>query len=227
MLYFHQPDSEAHRSGPDAASVDSVVEELDGLLGALLDGIEALPIAHQIHVMVMSDHGMEAAPASHVVYLDDYVDLEEVRVINNTTQAFLYLDGNEQRLWTFYEALTERLEHATVYIREETPVPWRYRHNRRIGDLVIAAEPGWVLRTRDWSPWSGGGMHGWDPAHRAMQGIFVAAGPQIEPGSRLPAFENVHVYPLAARLLGLVPAPDIDGRLDVFESVLRREPATP
>ncbi len=221
MLYFDEPDHSGHVEGPDAPAVDSVVRGLDAVLGQLLDGIAARPIAGQTHVLVMSDHGMEAVPPPNVVYLDDYVDLGGVRVINSATHALPYFTGAEDRLWSVYETLVDRLEHATVYLREETPVDWRYRDNRRIGELVVAAEPGWILREREWSPWRGGGTHGWDPAHPAMRGIFLGAGPAIRPGTALPAFENVHVYPLAARLLGLRPAPGIDGRLDPFAGMLR------
>ena len=54
-----------------------------------------------------------------------------------------------------------------------------------------------------------------------MHGLFIAAGPRIRAGLRIPAFENVHIYPLLAEILGLQPATDIDGRLDIFRPVLR------
>jgi alkaline phosphatase D len=50
-----------------------------------------------------------------------------------------------------------------------------------------------------------------------MLGIFFATGPNIRRGARLKAFENVHVYPLVARILGLTPPPDIDGRFRVVK----------
>jgi hypothetical protein len=54
-----------------------------------------------------------------------------------------------------------------------------------------------------------------------MWGIFYAAGPDLRAGVAIPAFENVHIYPLIARLLGLTPPPDIDGRLEVLEPILK------
>jgi hypothetical protein len=53
-----------------------------------------------------------------------------------------------------------------------------------------------------------------------MRGIFVAAGPLIRPGKQIPAFENIHIYPLMAVLLGLEPNRDIDGKLEVLAPVL-------
>ncbi|HTF20812.1 MAG TPA: hypothetical protein VK658_22215, partial [Chryseolinea sp.] len=49
-------------------------------------------------------------------------------------------------------------------------------------------------------------------------GIFYAYGPNIRQGYTLEPFENVHVYPFIARILGL-RFPPIDGRSDVLEKL--------
>ena len=53
-----------------------------------------------------------------------------------------------------------------------------------------------------------------------MQGIFYANGPQIRAGIKVPAFENVHIYPFLARLLNL-NAPQVDGNPDLLAEILR------
>ena len=226
MLYFDEPDWIAHRRGPGAAAVDSVVRVLDGHLGRLLDGLDTTPVADRVTVILVSDHGMKAAPTDQVIFLDDHADLDGVRTIYTGTQAKLYFGGDTARMEQVYRSLADRLpEHAAVYLPEETPARWHYDQNQRIGDLVVAADPGWVVRPRDGRPWRGGGSHGWDPYHPAMHGIFLAAGPAIRPGDAIPPFENVHIYPLVARILGLEPAGDIDGRPEVLEGLL--EPVRP
>ena len=225
-LYFSEPDHTLHAEGPASPAVDRVVERMDGLVERLLDGLQRLPIADSIHLVLVSDHGMAPAPVDQVIYLDDHVDLEDVRVVNNTTQTFLYFDGDEERLQSVERALQRGLRHATVYRRDETPERWRYRDNDRIGDLVVSADLGWVIRLRDWRPWTGGGMHGWDPRFESMHGIFMAMGPRVPQGVTIPAFENIHVYPFLAELLGLEPAP-VDGRLDVLAPLLERQPVAP
>ena len=219
MLYFDQPDHVAHDERPETPAVDSVVAELDGVLGRLLQGLDDLPIRDRVHLLLMSDHGMAPVPEGQVVYLDDAGDLDGVRVVNNTTQALLYFE-DRSRVDTVQDAINEHLEHARAYRPEETPPEWHYRDNPRVGDLVVAADPGWVLRMRDWRAWSGGGTHGWRPSFGAMHGFFMGQGPSIRSGVRLRAFENVHVYPLVAHLLGLEAAPGIDGNLDVLAPAL-------
>jgi hypothetical protein len=53
-----------------------------------------------------------------------------------------------------------------------------------------------------------------------MRGIFVAAGPGFRSGVTVPAFRNVHVYPVLARLLGVTPAPN-EGSVDSVRAMLR------
>jgi alkaline phosphatase D len=53
-----------------------------------------------------------------------------------------------------------------------------------------------------------------------MRGIFYAAGPNIRPGAKVAPFDNVHLYPLLAEILGL-QMEGIDGDLRVLQPVLR------
>jgi predicted AlkP superfamily pyrophosphatase or phosphodiesterase len=227
MLYFAEPDGTAHDEGPHGEAVAHIMEEMDGLLGRLLDGLAALPMADRVHVVVVSDHGMEEVPAGHVIYLADLVDLEGVRVAYNVTQALLYFEGDDRRQQQVFEQLQQQLENASVFRRHETPERWRYRDNPRIGDLVVVTEPGWIIRRRGGSGWAGGGMHGWDPLLPAMHGIFMARGPGLRERVTVPAFESIHVHPLVAHLLGIDPAPGIDGRIDAVADLLASSPTSP
>jgi predicted AlkP superfamily pyrophosphatase or phosphodiesterase len=219
LLYFDEPDVTAHNRGPAAAGVDSVVRELDRLMGTLTDGLAALPIGDRINLILVSDHGMAESSPDNVIVLEDFVDLEGVRVVHNTTQAFLYFDGNEDRLWEVYEGLRERLHGATPHLRDETPEHWAYRLNRRIGDIVVEADPGWIIRWPG-GRWTSPGMHGWDPRMPEMHGVFLAAGPGLRRGVVVPAFENIHIYSLVARLLDIEPAADVDGNIEAVADLL-------
>lgn len=64
------------------------------------------------------------------------------------------------------------------------------------------------------------GAHGYDPQLVSMGALFVAAGPDFRRGAVFPPFENVHVYALLARLLGLRPAVT-DGSLDAVRGLMR------
>jgi predicted AlkP superfamily pyrophosphatase or phosphodiesterase len=220
LLYFQEPDAVAHDHGPDAPEVGAMVAELDGVVKRLLDGVARLPFGDRVNIVLVSDHGMAWVPAENVIILAELVDLEGVRVVYNTTQVLLYFDGAEDRMHDVVATLRERLHSAQVYLRSETPAHWNYRDNPRIGDVVVTADLGWIIRWAGGRPWTGGGMHGWDPAYPEMNGIFMAVGPAFARGVTVPAFENIHVYPLLAHLLGLRPAEGIDGRFDAVRGVL-------
>jgi predicted AlkP superfamily pyrophosphatase or phosphodiesterase len=219
MLYFSDVDDAGHRFGPESAEVEAAVGRVDTALGQLLDGIAALPIAEQVHLVLVSDHGMSAQDTARVEYLDEMVDLDGVRSINAGPYTTLWV-GDSARADGIRDALNAGLENARAYRRYEIPERFRYRESDRAGDLLVLAEPGYQVLRRGGRPYSGG-AHGYDPDSETMHGIFYAMGPQVRAGITIPAFENVHVYPLVAHLLGLVPNPAADGRLDVLRPILR------
>ena len=52
-----------------------------------------------------------------------------------------------------------------------------------------------------------------------MRAICYAIGPDIRPNTTVPAFENVNIYPLIAKILGLDTTPT-DGDLKVLAPIL-------
>jgi len=65
------------------------------------------------------------------------------------------------------------------------------------------------------------GEHGYDNTLPDMGATFYAWGPAIRPGGKIPAFENVNVYPLIAKILGLDITEKTDGSLKVLQPILR------
>jgi hypothetical protein len=53
-----------------------------------------------------------------------------------------------------------------------------------------------------------------------MRAVFVANGPAFRAGTHLPAFDNVDLYPLLVKLLG-VPSQPRDGTLAPLEPALK------
>lgn len=68
------------------------------------------------------------------------------------------------------------------------------------------------------------GTHGYDPHLPSMAAVFVARGPSFRSGVVVEPVENVHLYELMARLLGLRPAPN-DGDRGRLSHLLRPAPA--
>lgn len=223
MLYFSDVDDAGHRYGPETPEVAAAVGRVDRALGQLLDGIAALPIAGRVSLVLVSDHGMSAQDTTRAEYLDDHVELKGVRTVGAGPYTTLWV-GDSARADAMRDALNGGraggLAHARAYRRYEIPERFRYRGSERAGDILVLAAPGYQILRRSGRPYTGG-AHGYDPASYPMHGIFLATGPQIRAGLTIPAFENVHVYPLVAHLLGLAPNPAADGRLEVLRPILR------
>jgi len=148
-------------------------------------------------------------------------------LVNGGTQTHLYVDSKAKKDSLF--AVLKRSENNfTVLKKEDYPATWQYTHER-VGDIMIIAHEGYYIREgareRFLSSAKLGtkmGVHGYDPAMvRDMYGIFYAQGPNIKKGVTVAPFQNIHVYPLVAKILGL-PLPVIDGKEEVLIGIYRK-----
>lgn len=217
-LYVPGVDQVGHRHGPAAPQTDSAVVAVDRAVGRLLDSVAASPVGARVNVVVLSDHGMLPLAPAPVVDLSRWADMTGVRAVDNGPYMALWFDGDDARREATYEALRRGIAAsgapARVWRRAETPAEWALRDEPRAGEVIVLAEPGHFVTVR---PVPAGvrlnqGDHGWDPAAApGLDGIFLAAGPNVRPLGELPAFRNVHVYPFLARLLGVRAVPGGDG----------------
>jgi hypothetical protein len=115
-----------------------------------------------------------------------------------------------------------------VYRRAQVPAYLHYNSNPREGDPVIVPKGPYMIRAH--GPAAGyedhappAGEHGYDPYEmHSMRAIFFAAGPDIKPGTTVKPFENINVFPLVTKILGL-ENPPIDGSPNVLSGVLSDE----
>lgn len=224
-LYFHDVDTDGHAYGPDAPETDAAIARVDSAVGAIDDGIARLGLRDQVTIVIVSDHGMAPVNGDRQIVLDDYLDVSTLDVIDWTpVGAVVPRDGNVERV---YAALHGKHPHLQVYRKGSVPARWYFNDNPRITPLVLVADDGWTITSREFlrrraergtTRW--GGAHGYDPELPSMGALFVAAGPGIAEGRVVAPFRNVHVYSLLTHLLGLRPAPT-DGTLDSVRTVLR------
>ena len=221
-LYFSLVDSAGHRLGPDHPDMRRSVESADGLLGTLMAGLDTLPHAERVALVVVSDHGMAAPDPDRTTVLPPVAELAGVRIVAAGPALGLHV-GDPERARALRDRLNARLAHARAYLREELPEHLHAGGNPRLGDvLVMPTGLGMVQLAPDNRPPAG--MHGWDPTLPEMHGIFLAAGPGIAAGAALPTINAVDVYPLLAHLLGLTPPPDVAGDLAAFAPALETPP---
>jgi len=209
-LYFSDVDSAGHTDGPDSPEVLDAASRLDGLLGELVAGVGRLNLLDRTTIVLVSDHGMSQLDWDRTIFLDDYVDPSSLEVVEWSPVLGVIPRGDS--VGAVYEQLKDRHPALAVYRREEIPAALHYRDSPRIPPIVGIADEGWTITTRDRlaaaraSGRPPGGAHGYDPSHPSMHGLFVAAGPRLVSGARVPAFESVHLYEFLCAILGLRPA---------------------
>ena len=218
MLYFHEPDWTGHEYGPSSAETVDQIQRMDGIMGTIMEKAEKLSIADKLNVLVVSDHGMTELNQEHIIDLSAYTDFSDVTMDGAGPTVFLSSDSRK-RLTTVYNDL-QQLPNAQVYWKRDIPKRWHYRDHERIPEVLIVAEEGWTLMPMGHGPEMPKGDHGYDNELTSMQAIFVADGPAFKSGYSRKVFENIHIYPLLAHILGLEPYAEIDGDLDVVKDLL-------
>jgi alkaline phosphatase D len=221
-LYFGDADRAGHETGVSSPETAQAVRRIDGVIARLVAAISLLGLP--VNLFVVSDHGM--------INVDSpWIDLERYANFSGfeTVGSLLYAP-NEAAAARVYGRLRGASDRFTVYRRSQLPAHLHFSRNARAGDPVVVPTGPYLIRARR----SGNanetppqGMHGYDPRTMPeMNAVFYAAGPHIRPGATVAPFENVHLYPLIARILGLQAGP-IDGHINVLQHLLRdAEPPT-
>lgn len=228
-LYFSLVDSQGHATGPDSPETAESVLEADRLLGILMNELKKFDLP--VNVIITSDHGMKTVPNTEenlITYQDilEGIDGDSYRFVSNGAHGHLYVE-DEAKQAEIFKVLQSRADHYRVYRKGSFPEGWHYNHER-IGDILFTMDPGYYITSKDRKGRqiaNGGvtGQHGFDPyVTEEMGAIFYAQGPNIKTGSRLDPFENIHVYPFVAHILGIQDYPKVDGDLSVLLPVYQR-----
>jgi predicted AlkP superfamily pyrophosphatase or phosphodiesterase len=224
-LYFSDVDDAGHRFGPTAHETRQAVLGVDTVVGRLIAGVGRLGLASRTNYVIVSDHGMSELSRARVIMLDDYIDLATVDLIDSAPIVGLSAKPGVS-VDSIYRALAGKHPAMKVYTRSTLPAEHRLRDHPRLPDVIGIVDDGWHPTTQEWlardenNGQFPGGTHGYEPRHRSMHGLFVAAGPKFKSGVVVPAFENIHVYELLCRVLGVQPASN-DGDPAVTASFLR------
>lgn len=220
-LYFDTVDHDGHEFGPDAPETTRAVAEIDARIGDLIAGLKARGIA--ANIVLVSDHGMINVAAERSIRIDEQLPPGSFRAIASGAVAGLEaMEGREAELAT---ALLRPHPHMQCHRKAELPRHLHYGRNPRVPPFICLADPGWMIAAMPpKGSWKLGGMHGFDPKTPEMAATFVAAGPGFRAGVILPVFDNVDVYPMLMRLIGVPPLAS-DGDIAGVEKGLRRQGA--
>jgi alkaline phosphatase D len=215
-LYYSDVDHAGHEHGPNSPQLSEAVKHVDELIGRLQKDLDGLHMP--IDLIVLADHGMERVQGDWIT-LDNYVSLDGVQSVGS-----LLYPQTEADAVRIYKKLRAADAGFLVYRRANVPAELHYNSNPREGDPVVIAKGPYMIRATaqpagrsDSLPM---GEHGYNPYEMvSMRAIFFAAGPDIRRGVTLKPFENVNVFPLVTKILGL-DSPKVDGSVNVLSTIL-------
>lgn len=228
-LYFDQVDHAGHDHGPQSPQYAQAIAGVDAAIGRLLGGMARQHVLDDTDIIVVSDHGMARVAPEHVIALEDMVPVEEAKVVSiGQSIGIEPLPGQQARVEARLLGAHTRYD---CWRKQDLPARWHYGSNPRIPSIVCQMHEGWDARPREQAERQrrlghSRGSHGYDPALPSMRAVFIARGPSFAAGRQLRPFDNVDVYPLLARLLGIPPAAN-DGDPRTLLRALRSAPARP
>ena len=228
-LYFSDPDDAGHEFGPIASETRKAVLNVDKEIGRLIIGLKAREIFRQINLIIVSDHGMASVRLTNAILLDKLFDTNLASRIFWTREIVSIFPkaGKEEEI---YQSLKRRLSpQGRVYRKAEMPARFHYSQSPRIAPLLVLPAEGWILTNRkafaemqakgETKRPKGG--HGYDNQLPSMRAIFIAHGEAFKKGKVVSPFENIQVYNIMAKILGLKPAVN-DGNYRAAKAVLAR-----
>ncbi|MCA1622326.1 MAG: ectonucleotide pyrophosphatase/phosphodiesterase [Acidobacteria bacterium] len=226
-LYFSDTDDAGHAFSPDSKEVAEAVQKVDGELGGLVEGLKKRKVYKKVNLIIVSDHGMTTVNQQNAVLLDNYFNFEDTERILWTGEIVQIFPkaGKEAPI---IESLQNKINHAKCWRKSEIPERLHYNDSPRIAPIVCSADEGWILTSRDRFELTKKrddftrpkGAHGYDNQLESMRATFIAHGKAFKKGKTVEPFENVKIYNLMCKILGLIPAKN-DGDFEKVKHLLR------
>lgn len=226
-LYFSDTDDVGHEFSPDSEELGYAVQNVDSYIERLMAGLKKRKIDRKVNIIIVSDHGMAPVDVRNAVFLDDHFDLKEMteRIVwtNEIVQIFPK-QGAEDKIMNSLK----NIRHTSCWRKKDIPARFHYRDSPRIAPIICSSEEGWLTTNHkryddyidDLNLDHLRGAHGYDNELPSMRATFIAHGSAFKKRLVIEPFENVNVYNLMCRILGLKPAKN-DANRDLAAEILR------
>ncbi|WP_241973606.1 ectonucleotide pyrophosphatase/phosphodiesterase [Aliidiomarina shirensis] len=228
-LYFSDVDSAGHGYGPGSRQVGEALRSIDNEIGHLMAQLEQRGWLNSVDIMITADHGMARVDQTKHMIIDQAYSSERAeRALYSRELAHIF--AKEGEIENIVAELEANLPHAQVFTKETMPARFHFTNNKRIADVLVLADPGWIFAREfalenmqsDADFYRPRGSHGYDNEHPDMQGIFIAHGPSFKQKSEVGPVKMVDLYNVVARILDLEPAEN-DGNPAVVPMLLREQ----
>lgn len=242
LLLYHtlNTDYTHHIHGPRSGPGFTALELADRLLGDLIDAVDRSGLREKTTIVVATDHGFKKVTkfvqpnvalkkAGLARGLGPTVSSCDAYVMAQGGMAFAYVTNPARRsellprlreMFSTMEGIAEVIDGEKGH-ELGMPTP---EENTGMGDLILFASEGYAFRKEVTGEEvvvpavNYGGTHGYPASDPELDGIFIAHGPNIKPGTVVDRVSNLDVAPTLARIMGLT-LPEVDGR--AIEEILK------
>jgi predicted AlkP superfamily pyrophosphatase or phosphodiesterase len=242
LLLYHtlNTDYSHHMHGPRSGPGFTALELADRLLGDLIDAVDRSGLREKTTIVVATDHGFKKVTkfvqpnvalkkAGLARGLGPTVSSCDAYVMAQGGMAFAYVTNPARRsellprlreMFSTMEGIAEVIDGEKGH-ELGMPTP---DENAGMGDLILFASEDYAFRKEVTGEEvvvpavNYGGTHGYPASDPELDGIFIAHGPDIKPGTVVDRVSNLDVAPTLARIMGLT-LPEVDGR--AIEEILK------
>ena len=204
--YFSLVDSMGHEYGPDAQQTYDAVQQLDSLMADLHTRLKALD--ENINLVIVSDHGMASVDPSMSIKIDSLPKDDNFMVQNTGPRVLYYAKPNSKAdIKGFSKKLAKAEDGRYIVLTDQQKRDYYYDKGPRVGDIVLQTTAPRVFTDSKMASYLG--THGYAYTDD-MAATFIATGPAFKRHVQLDEVNNLDVYPLIAKLLGLKILSPID-----------------
>ncbi|XP_048850441.1 venom phosphodiesterase [Brienomyrus brachyistius] len=213
-LYLGEPDKSGHKFGPVSGGVIEAIQNLDRIIGQLMNGLKQMNLHRCVNIIIVADHGMEDTSCTRMEFLEN--------MLGNVNDLYVYqgafgrirsnIKGQSLDSAQLVANLTDfqcRKPSPKLRPFQKTHLPKRFHYasSRRIDDTVILVEPKWLFaRNKNTYTFCDGGAHGYDNDAYSMQAMFLSYGPKFQYKTQVEPFSNIELYNLMCDVLEISPA---------------------
>jgi len=209
--YFSLVDSMGHEFGPDAVQTRDAVHKLDALVGQLRTRLSKL--SQDINLVIVSDHGMAQVDPEQSIIVSSLPKDDNFIIVNTGPRLLIYTKSDAQN--ADIDAYKARLQKAAKgrysVLSSEQLNGYHYNSGSRVGDIVVQTNAPAVFSNGTKAPYLG--THGYAYSDD-MAASFIATGPAFKQGMSIELVNNLDIYPVLAKVMGLklMSKVDSDGK---------------
>ena len=147
----------------------STVGVRDKTIGSLISELKSRNFYDHINIIITTDHGMTTISQDSVIFLDDYINLDDVEIVDwGPASAIL----PKVEIDDIFSKLIDAHPKLDVYKKGELPDELHYSNHRRIQPIIAIAHEHWSISDRNTYNLNpsryNGGNHGYYSSYESM-----------------------------------------------------------